>query len=571
MKASLLLLPVSVLSAVALAACGSSSSNTTVTSGGSQINAAANHRAGTTLYVGRWPGLHHTYRTIQAAVNAARPGDRVLIAAGDYHESPNSGVGVRVTVPDVVIEGVDRNTVIVDGTKPGARSPCDPDPRFQNFGPVLQLTNGIVRDGRNGIVIDHASGVTVENLTVCNFVGISREDEFGNELWFNGGAGSGKTGLGPYRVANVTATSTYIPTATSGQPGPEPIPTAARTGVLISNAAGPGKVIHSFASNMADAGFHIAGCPDCNAVFDHDTANHNVIGLSATDAGGRLLLEHSLFEHDGDGVNLASENNEDAPPPQDGACPPGVSGPEPIAPGICTVIEHDTVEANNNADVSPDVVEEPEGLLGVGIDIAGGKHDLVLGNHVSDQGSYGILTTVSVDALTTGSPGPRFPNADCQQGRLILPGACFFNASGNLIADNTLRHDGTFANPTNGDLADATVADSAPNCYRGNTDRSGRPTTAPHGSQPEDCAGRRGGTRPGALEVQVVCAARAFGGCHWGTGNAVLNSLATLSHLLHIPFDAAAVRNARAIYPSPGHYVAPQPATQPSLHPTTRP
>jgi putative transcriptional regulator len=43
-------------------------------------------------------------------VNAAHPGDCVLVAAGDYHESPASGVGVRVTVPDVVIEGVDRNT-----------------------------------------------------------------------------------------------------------------------------------------------------------------------------------------------------------------------------------------------------------------------------------------------------------------------------------------------------------------------------------------------------------------------------------------------------------------------------
>jgi hypothetical protein len=55
------------------------------------------------------------------------------------------------------------------------------------------------------------------------------------------------------------------------------------------------------------------------------------------------------------------------------------------------------------------------------------------------------------------------------------------------------------------------------------------------------------------LEVQVVCAARAFGGCHWGTGNAVLSSLATLSHLLHISFDAVAVRNATAIHPAPGH------------------
>ena len=308
-----------------------------------------------------------------------------------------------------------------------------------------------------------------------------------------------------------------------------------------------------------------------SAMFDHDTAKHNVIGLSATDAGGRLLLEHSVFEHNGDGVNLASENNEDAPPPQDGACPSGVAGPEPIAPGICTVIEHNTIGANNNTDVSPDTVEEPEGFLGVGIDISGGQPDLVFKNHVSDQGSYSILTTVYVNALTTGRPGPRFPNANCQQGRFLLPGACFFNASGNLIADNALGHDGTFANPTSGDLADATVADTASNCYRGNTHRSGRPTTAPHGLQPEDCAGRRGRTVVGVLGVQVACAARAFGGCHWGTGNAVLSSLATLSHLLHIPFDASTVRNTRAIYPSPGRYVAPRPASQPSLHPMTRP
>ena len=407
---------------------------------------------------------------------------------------------------------------------------------------------------------------------MCNFVGISQEDKFGNELWFDGGAGTGKTGLGHYRVADVTATSTYIPMAPIAQQAPPPVPMVARTGVLISNAAGPGRAIHSFASNIADAGFHIAGCPDCNAMFDHDTAKHNVIGLSATDAGGRLLLEHSVFEHNGDGVNLASENNEDAPPPQDGACPSGVAGPEPIAPGICTVIEHNTIGANNNTDVSPDTVEEPEGFLGVGIDISGGQPDLVFKNHVSDQGSYSILTTVYVNALTTGRPGPRFPNADCQAGRFLLPGACFFNASGNLIADNALGHDGTFANPTSGDLADATVADTASNCYRGNTHRSGRPTTAPHGLQAgQACAARRGATLVGVLGVQVACAARAFGGCHWGTGNAVLSSLATLSHLLHIPFDASTVRNTRAIYPSPGRYVAPRPASQPSLHPMTRP
>ncbi len=557
MKVSLPLITVSAVAAVTLAACGSSSKHATAPrpEGGTYVHAAAGHRSGIVLYVGRWPGLHHTYRTIQAAVNAAHPGDRILIAAGDYHESPDFSVGVRVTTPDIVIEGVDRNAVIVDGTKPDAPSPCDPDPRFQNLGPIIHQANGVLLNGRNGIVIARVSGVTVENLTVCNFVGTASANEFGNELWFNGGAGTGRTGLGAYHVANVTATSTYIPTVS--HQGPQPPPMAAYAGVLISNAVGPGQLINSFASNMADSGFHIAGCPDCNAAFDHDTALHNVIGFSATDAGGRLILKNSLFEHNGAGVNLASENNEDAPPPQDGTCPSGVSGPESIAPSICTVIEHNTVRANNNADVSPEAAQV---FLGAGIDIAGGRHDLVFSNDISDQGSYGIVTTIFVSA---GSGG--FPNADCQKGRVLTAGTCFYNASGNLIADNKLQQDGTFANPTNGDLAEATVADSAPNCYRGNTDRSRRPTSVPASLQAaQTCPS--GDNLFGVVGVQVLCAVRAFGDCHGGNGNAVLSRLAALSQLLHTNFDASAVRDTRAIYPSPGHYTAPRPSSQASLH-----
>ena len=561
MKRLLLLVPLSALTAISLAACGSTSKHATVRSheGGSQTNATAPRRSGTVIYVGRWRGDHHAYRTIQGAVNAAHPGERILIAAGDYHESPTSDTGVRVTTPDIVIEGVDRNTVIIDGTKPDAPSPCDPDPRFQNLGPVIHQVNGVLLNGRNGIVIDRASGVTVKNLTICNFVGTGSANGFGNQLWFNGGAGTGKTHLGAYHVADITATSTYIPTATNSQRAPQPVPMAAYAGVLISNAAGPGQLIDSFASNMADSGFHVAGCPDCDAVFDHDTAEHNVIGFSGTDAGGRLLLENSLFEHNGAGVNLASENNEDAPPPQDGTCPSGVTGPEPIAPHICTVIEHNRVEANNNADVSPEAAQV---FLGAGIDIAGGKQDLVFDNDVSDQGSYGIVTTVYENTNSGG-----FPHANCQEGLVLTAGVCFYNASGDLIADNRLRRNGAFENPTNGDLADATVADGTPNCYQDNADRFGGLTTAPHGLQAASgCAASRRGTFFSVLGLQVVCAVRAFGDCHGGNGNAVLSPLARLSHVLHAPFDASMLQNTRAVYPPPGHYLAPRPAPQASRH-----
>jgi plastocyanin len=49
------------------------------------------------------------YPTIQAAVDAAAPGDLVLVAPGIYKEE------VTVTTPSLVIRGEDRNRVIIDG------------------------------------------------------------------------------------------------------------------------------------------------------------------------------------------------------------------------------------------------------------------------------------------------------------------------------------------------------------------------------------------------------------------------------------------------------------------------
>ena len=52
---------------------------------------------------------YSNFTTIQAAVNAAQPGDWVLIDAGLYPEA------VYVTTPNLHLRGMDRNAVIVDG------------------------------------------------------------------------------------------------------------------------------------------------------------------------------------------------------------------------------------------------------------------------------------------------------------------------------------------------------------------------------------------------------------------------------------------------------------------------
>jgi len=99
--------------------------------------------------VGTYRGIPGQFQTIQAAVDAARSGDWILVAPGDYHENgssdPELPAGVLIRTPGIHLRGLDRNSVIVDGTRVGAPTPCSSDPAFQ-------VT------GRDGIEVYKASG-----------------------------------------------------------------------------------------------------------------------------------------------------------------------------------------------------------------------------------------------------------------------------------------------------------------------------------------------------------------------------------------------------------------------------
>jgi hypothetical protein len=85
---------------------------------------------------GRTIAVPRDHPTIQAAVDAARPGDLILVAPGVYPEA------VRVTTPYLTIRGLDRNRVILEGD-------------FER---------------PNGIHVLDADGVTVENLTARHYL-----------------------------------------------------------------------------------------------------------------------------------------------------------------------------------------------------------------------------------------------------------------------------------------------------------------------------------------------------------------------------------------------------------------
>src|SRR5207244_3829544 len=68
--------------------------------------------------------------------------------------------------------------------------------------PGLTRANG---EGRNGIEVFKTSHVSIENLTVRNFDRATRDGSNGNEIWWNGGDGTGKIGAEGWHGAYLTA------------------------------------------------------------------------------------------------------------------------------------------------------------------------------------------------------------------------------------------------------------------------------------------------------------------------------------------------------------------------------
>jgi len=436
------------------------------------------------LLVGTFDGIPGQYTSIQAAVNAASSGDWILVAPGDYHESPGT-TGVKITTPGIHLRGMDRNGVVVDGTKPGAPTPCSSDPAWQDFG----STGG----GRNGVVVFKADGVSVENLTVCNY--------FGNLVWFNGGDGSGQVGMGAYHGAYLNATTTFFD---ASKP-------SGSYGIFVSNAKGPGDLTHTYSSNMSDSSYYVGACPDCNVVIDDAHAEFSNLGYSGTNSGGHVLIENSEWNDNRTGIAPNSMNNDDAPPPQNGACPNG--DPGPLGTGSCTIIEHNNVHDNNNADVPgysnpglTDLGGGSSGPVGTGIYLVGDQNDTVLDNNVWNNDGWGIMVSDRPD--NESAP----PDSSCQGGYTV-PGlehsVCYFPAFGNEVAGNSLHDNGSWGNPSNGDLADITLAHAPGNCWHDNTRPDGSaPSTDPPALQSTHatCGQANAGDLAGPGGAEEACA-----------------------------------------------------------------
>jgi len=511
---------------------------------------------GQVLYVGKFHNIStpptSTFTTIQAAVNAAASGDWILIAPGDYHESGDSGAnaptpadlkdgwygGVDINTSNLHLRGMDRNKVIVDGTLASASTACSGAPSDQN------TLNG---DGRNGILIWKSSNVSVDNLTICNFVAGSGAS--GNEIWWNGGYGSGKIGLSGYSGSYLTATSTYF---TNSDPSHANVcASCALYGIFASNANGKGGILSQlYANNFSDSGMYIGACSRaCDVTVENAWMENNALGYSGTNSGGQIVIENSTFDNNKDGFDTNTALTGDPPPPQDGRCP-GTAVSKITHTNSCWVFMDNVVKDNNNPNV-PIAGTAGLGPTGTGMTISGGRYDTIMNNEFSGNGAWGILFVPYPEANTSSNHKTCTSTGGILAGSLGISGiACLYDPEGDALTNNKFSGNGGFGNQTNADFGNLLAGGNEPqNCFSGNTEwsagfasQTGNATSADSDPSltPSSCSGKTpnvgllgSNTDLGLLE-QVECDAGVLSGCASGypqVTNVVMRPLPSLSSM----------------------------------------
>lgn len=198
--------------------------------------------------------------TIQMAVDEARPGDLVLIGAGVYNEA------VTIRTPSIVVRGVDRNTVILDGQD--------------------QLENGILVSANN---------VAVENLTVRRYV---VNGLLFTKAYDDNSDSDDHSVLRGYRASYITASNNGL------------------YGIYAFFARG-GVIEHSYASGHPDSGIYVGQCKPCDAVVRDNVAELNAVGYEGTNASGNLFVINSVWRRNRIGLTPNSQNAERLAPQGD--------------------------------------------------------------------------------------------------------------------------------------------------------------------------------------------------------------------------------------------------------------
>lgn len=370
------------------------------------------------------------YNDIQAAVDAADPGDTVFVTAGEYH--PGGTITVSDT-PNLTIAGAGRDATFLHGgdhhhddggsghtyaaTVPlyhegQAHNPFTDPHAYVHYiadnpqawavdhaqNPVDRATTHVDQaqayagnqtgdgDGHHGDEYD-AFFVTADNVTVRD---LQIQDYNGNGVYYDGVRG--------FRVARVDAID-------NGAYG------------IYAIRSTMGVFEDSYAEGHYDSGFYLGEVTRCDCVIRNVTAVENLIGYSGTGAGF-ITIEDSTWRDNAAGIV------------------PNVLPNEP-SPQIHLHVEDNTIVDNNNRTAFRNwhFAGSLHAPVGSGIIIGGGSYNTVEHNDIRNHDRAGVVITFM-----------------------------FTQPSGNAVIDNQFA---------NNDLEIWWDGGGANNCFSGNTDTDG--------------------------------------------------------------------------------------------------
>ena len=123
---------------------------------------------------------------------------------------------------------------------------------------------------------------------MCDYLAAGDTD-YGNEIWWNGGDGTGTMNLGSYSGV-VPDRDVRVRAGGGGQTQ------LAQYGIFVSNFSGPGLITNSYASNMADAAYDAGACRQlCDMTLDDDTGVNSGLGYSGTNSGAGWSSRKTYF------------------------------------------------------------------------------------------------------------------------------------------------------------------------------------------------------------------------------------------------------------------------------------
>ncbi|OGW46687.1 MAG: hypothetical protein A2Y66_06645 [Nitrospirae bacterium RBG_13_41_22] len=114
----------------------------------------------------------YDYQTIQAAVNAASPGDVIEVSPGEYRESVKFISKGYVGSPIITLRGVNQQTTVINpgGAGRGIRISTSYNFKISNF----TIKGGVADNGfGGGIFVDSSTGVDISNNIITNNTGVN--------------------------------------------------------------------------------------------------------------------------------------------------------------------------------------------------------------------------------------------------------------------------------------------------------------------------------------------------------------------------------------------------------------